>query len=90
MTLPTHDGINPKRLNLEKLIAQEDFTITLSDAREFHQGCVAGWKEFSVTHGFLWESVVCRGLLASELLETKDAMAIALIIYVYNKRNPSG
>lgn len=67
----------------------EDITITIKDAREHFNGCIPGWKAFSETHKFDWPTVVKEGLKASELLSTKDAMAIDLVEAVYKKRGLS-
>ncbi len=69
---------------LYNLVTLQDKVITLSDARELG-GCTTGWKDFVVNQGYDWKEVVLHGLLASQLLATKDAMAINLVIYVYKR-----
>ena len=63
----------------------EDKIITVSDARAYFKSCIPGWQTFAETHGFVWKDVVRHGLKASELLATNDAMAIALVEYVYTR-----
>jgi hypothetical protein len=70
---------------LEILIQKEDRRVTLSNAREHFGGCIPGWVAFSDTHRFVWVDVVRHGLLASELFNTNDAMAISLVNYIYTK-----
>ena len=67
----------------------DDFIITVGDARAYFGGCIPGWKVFAETYGFNWPNVVRHGLLASQLESTNDAMALALVEYVRNRRNIS-
>lgn len=64
-------------------IALEDLVVTVSDARNYFNGCIPGWKSFAVAHGFVWVDVVRNGLLASQLMATNDSMAKELVEYVY-------
>lgn len=64
----------------------EEIRITVSDAREYFNGCIPGWKTFAETHGFDWKTVVRHGLTAQELLNTNDIMAINLVNWVKNGR----
>lgn len=64
----------------------EDKLITVSDAREFFGGCIPGWRRFAEKHNFDWVQVTRHGLLASELLATKDTMAINLVEHVYGRK----
>ena len=65
-------------------VTNDDRLITVSDARQCFGGCIPGWRRFADKHDFEWQTVVRNGLLASELLATKDAMAITLVEFVYH------
>ena len=69
-----------------EITEENDITITVSDARNYFKGCIPGWKSFSEAHGFDWKQVTRHGLKASQLLATKDAMAISLVEYVYRSK----
>lgn len=70
---------------IEDRVAQQDITITVSDARSYFGGCIHGWQGFAEAHDLEWKAVVRHGLLASQLLATKDAMATSLVTYVYDR-----
>ena len=73
--------------DLEQIVRETDITITVSDAREYFGGCIPGWKTFSTQFEFDWKETTRRGISASKLLETKDAMAYNLVTYVYTREN---
>lgn len=73
-------------MNIYELVQVEDKRLTVSDAREHFSGCIPGWQTFCEAHGFVWNTVVRHGLLASELLSTDDAMAIGLVTWYYNTK----
>jgi hypothetical protein len=70
---------------LEEKIAENDITLTVSDARNYFEGCIPGWQAFSEAHGFDWKHVTRHGLKASQLVGTGDAMAIGLVEWKYNE-----
>jgi len=72
-------------MTLEEAIKNEDIVITVGDARNFFKGCIPGWRSFAEDNGFDWPTVVRRGLLASELYNTNNPMAISLVEYCYGK-----
>lgn len=68
------------------MITPESVIVTMSDAREYQDGCVAGWKTFVEAHGFDFKQVVKEGLTARQLIDTGDQMAIDLADYAIRKQ----
>lgn len=68
---------------LQQCIELEDKRITVSEARECFGGCIPGWQLFAESYNFDWLTVRRHGLLASELLQTKDALALQLLNFCY-------
>ncbi len=69
-----------------EITPENDITITVTDARNYFKGCIPGWRSFADAHGFNWKEVTRHGLKASQLVGTKDAMAISLVEHVYRSR----
>jgi hypothetical protein len=62
---------------------EDDRLITIRDARTYFKHCVPGWIAFIESHGLDWKECVRNGVRASTLIKTDDAMAIALVEFVY-------
>ena len=61
---------------------EDDFIITVSDARACFGGCVNGWIYFCNQHGLSIKETLRDGVSASKLLETGNDLAIQLVEYV--------
>lgn len=70
-------------IELQQCVEKEDKKITVSEARECFGGCIPGWKLFAETYNFDWVTVRKQGLLASELLQTQDTLALELLNFCY-------
>ena len=73
-------------IQLNSQVLANDITVRITDARNCFGGCPTGWRNFIEGQGLDWKKTVHHGLKASQLLATKDAMAISLVEYVYRSK----